>query len=243
MIGENRGMHLSLIIPAYNEEKRIADTLNKVLKYLRIQNYDYEIILVDDGSEDKTTELVEKEFPEVKIISYKSNRGKGHAVKTGMESANGNYRIFYDADASTPIEELEKFWQKFEEGAEVVIGSRALPESNIELHQPWYRETMGRTFNLFVKLFAIRDFPDTQCGFKGFTAEACKKIFPRQTINRFSFDAEILYIGKKLKFRIDQVPVRWINSPASRVNAITDSTRMLLDLISIRFKDFLGKYK
>ena len=235
-------MHLSLIIPAYNEENRIIKTLNHVERYLQSQDYKYEIIVVNDGSTDRTSEIVKKDFPEVRIISFDKNRGKGYAVKTGMKSAIGEYRVFYDADASTPIEELANIWPKFEDGAEVVIGSRALPESNIEIHQPFYREIMGKTFNIFVKLFALRDFPDTQCGFKGFTSKASEIIFPRQTLNRFSFDAEILYIGKKHNLKIDQIPVKWINSPASRVNALTDSTRMLFDLLSIKFKNIIGKY-
>ena len=235
-------MHLSLIIPAYNEENRITKTLNQAKKYLESQNYAYEIIVVNDGSTDKTSDIIKTNFPEVRIISLEKNRGKGCAVKTGMKSAIGEYRVFYDADASTPIEELENIWPKFKNGADIVIGSRALPESSIELHQPFYREIMGKTFNVFVRLFALKDFPDTQCGFKGFTSRASEIVFPKQTLKRFSFDAEILYIGKKHNLTIEQVPVRWINSPATKVNALTDSTKMLLDLITIKLKDLIGKY-
>ena len=235
-------MHLSLIIPAYNEEKRIGDTLRRVVEYLAEQSFDSEILLVDDGSQDKTREVVEREFPEVRIISYAENRGKGHAVRTGMLEGKGDIRFFFDADGSTPIEDLAKFWPFFDAGAAVVIGSRALPESRIDVHQPWYRESMGRVFNLFLRLFRLTRFPDTQCGCKGFTAEACRVVFPRQTIERWCFDAELLHIAHKHGLRIEQVPVSWAHVGQSRVQLFSGSARMLLDLIMIRLKDLAGKY-
>lgn len=235
-------MDFSLIIPAYNEAGRIGSTLENVQSYLSRQAYSSEIIVVDDGSSDNTAQVVQEGFPNVQVIRYEPNRGKGCAVRTGMLAAVGNYRVFYDADASTPIEELEKLWPKFEAGADVVIGSRSLPDSVIEVPQPYYRAKMGKVFSLLVQLFGLWGIPDSQCGFKGFTRHAVQVIFPRQTIEHFSFDVELLFIARKHKLRIAQVPVRWINCPLTRVNAITDSSRMFYELMLIRFREITGRY-
>jgi len=235
-------VRLSLVIPAYNEKKRIGGSLRRVAAYLGRQSYEFEVIVVDDGSTDGTASIVTASLPTARLISYTPNRGKGHAVKTGMLQAQGAYRMFYDADGSTPIEELEKLWPRFDDGADVVIGSRSLPESDVRVRQHWVREYMGRTFNVFVKLLVLRGFVDTQCGFKGFTAKSAEILFSRQTRNGFSFDAELLYIAKKHGQRIDEIPVRWLNSPASSVKTITDSLRMLRDLLVIRLNDLTGKY-
>ena len=235
-------MHLSFIIPAYNERLRIGDTLEKAQTYFASQPYDAEIIVVDDGSNDGTAHLVRGSFPEVRLIEYTPNRGKGHAVRTGMLGAEGDYRIFSDADGSTPVGDLEKLWPHFEDGADVVIGSRTVPDADVQVRQALYRQTMGRIFNVFVQLLAIKGFPDTQCGFKGFTRAASEDIFPRMTIPGFGFDAEALFIAQKHGFRIDQVGVRWVNSPTSSVNAVRDSARMLRDLVLIRLRDMRQKY-
>lgn len=242
-LNQEKNLQFSLIIPAYNEENRITKTLGDVTAYLAQQKYSWEIIVVDDGSRDGTASKVRTEFPQVTIIENKPNRGKGHAVKTGMFSANGDVRVFFDADGSTPIEEMDKFWPLFDNGADLVIGSRALPQSSILIRQPWYRETMGKVFNLFVKMVLLRDFPDTQCGFKGFTAQASELVFSKQTMDGFSFDAEILFIAKREKLKIAQVPVRWFNSPATRVHPLIDSSKMLLDLLVMRLKALRGIYK
>jgi dolichyl-phosphate beta-glucosyltransferase len=235
-------VHLSLIIPAYNEAQRIRATLESAEAYLDRQDYDYEIIVVDDGSTDATAAVVRDSHPEVRLESYSPNRGKGFAVRHGMAVAQGAYRVFSDADESTPIEELEKMWPRFEQGADVVIASRALPESEIEQHQVWYRENMGRAFNLMLRMFGLTRFHDTQCGFKGFTQRAADIVFSRQTIEDFGFDPEILYIAQRHGLRVDEIPVHWINCPYTRVNAITDSTRMFADMFVIRRNAWLGKY-
>jgi dolichyl-phosphate beta-glucosyltransferase len=235
--------HLSLVIPAYNEAKRIGDALCHVVEYLYQQDYSFEIVVVDDGSEDDTADLVEQRFPKVRLISYAPNRGKGHAVKAGMTAATGAYRVFYDADASTPMQELEKLWPRFEDGADIVIGSRTMPGSRVEVPQAWYRKQMGRVFNLVLRCFGLTKFPDTQCGFKGFSARACDIVFPRQTIDHFSFDAELLFIAQRHGLRIDQVPVRWINSTDTRVSAMSDSFRMFRDAFGIRVKGLRGVYR
>jgi dolichyl-phosphate beta-glucosyltransferase len=234
---------LSLIIPAYNEEKRIAITLDRIEVYLSRQDYGAEIIVVDDGSLDTTAELVKALYPKVNVISYTPNRGKGHAVKTGMLAATGDYRVFYDADGSTPIDELDRMWPCFEAGADIVIGSRSLPESDVQVRQHYIRESMGRTFNKFVKMILGLPFVDTQCGFKGFTARSSQILFPRQRRNRFSFDAELLYIARKHHLRVHELPVCWINSPHSRVKLLRDSFDMLRGIFRIRLNDLARKYE
>jgi len=235
-------VHLSFVIPAYNESRRIGDTIVKAQEYLQRQDYESEIIVVDDGSSDGTAGFVRRAFPGVQVIEYKPNQGKGHAVRTGMLAAQGDYRVFSDADGSTPVHDLEKLWERFEDGADVVIGSRRAPDADVRVRQALYRQTMGRIFNVFVQLLAIKGFPDTQCGFKGFTRAAAADIFPRMTIPGFGFDAEVLFIARKHGFRIDQVGVTWVNSPTSRVNAVSDSARMLRDLLRIRLRDMRHQY-
>ncbi|MFO7973456.1 MAG: glycosyltransferase, partial [Candidatus Hydrogenedentota bacterium] len=179
---------------------------------------------------------------QVRLIEYTPNQGKGHAVRTGMLAAEGDYCLFSDADGSTPVEEIEKLWPHFQDGADIVIGSRTVPDADVQVRQAWYRQTMGRIFNLFVRLLALTGFPDTQCGFKGFTQAAVADIFPRMVIQGFGFDTEALFIARKHGFRIDQVGVRWLNSPSSSVNAVRDSARMLRDLIRIRLRDIRHQY-
>lgn len=226
---------LSIVIPVYNEEKRIPDTLKKIIEFFKNQKINYEILVVNDGSKDKTVEVCKPyENERIKVIDYKPNQGKGYAVRKGMLNAGGDIAVFSDADLSTPIEEIDKFLPYFKQGFDIVIGSRALKESNIKIHQPVYREWMGRVFNLFVQRFAIKGIKDTQCGFKAFTQNAAKKVFGLQQLNRFSFDVEALYIANKLGFRIKEVPVTWINDEASKVSAIKDSIKMFKDILKIK---------
>lgn len=235
-------MHLSLVIPAYNEAQRIGPTLEHVRGYLSRQGYDSEVIVVDDGSRDSTA-AVAGSFDGVKLVRLDRNRGKGAAVRRGMlKEARGAYRFYYDADASTPIEELEACWPFFEAGADIVIGSRALAASRIERRQAWYRERMGRVYNLFLRGMGLTRFLDTQCGFKGYTAQAADICFSRQMLDGFSFDAELLHIASLHGLRVDEIPVRWLNSPKSRVNPLTDSTRMFLDLLRVRANAAAGRY-
>ncbi len=240
-------MYLSLVIPAYNEMERIGNTLLSSAAYLARQEYDSEIIVVDDGSTDDTTSVVHR-FQEssqvpVRLETLPENRGKGCAVRTGMWNlAKGDFRFFSDADGSTPIEEVERCHSLFNGDADIVIGSRSLPGSIIQKRQAWYRENMGRCYNFLEKGLGITSYSDTQCGFKGFTACAAEICFSRQTVKRFSFDAELLYIAAKHELRIVELPVRWVNSPKSRVNPVSDAARMFLDLIAIRWKDLAGRY-
>lgn len=225
---------ISLIIPVFNEEERIAKSLEKIIFFFKSNNFNYEIIVVNDGSTDNTLGELEKFSKEVKILSYKPNRGKGSAVRTGMLSAKGEIRVFSDADLSTPIYEIYKLLEKINKGADVCIGSRAIDPSLIMLHQPFYREFMGKTFNKFVKFLVLKGIDDTQCGFKGFTANAAEKIFAHSKIDGFSFDVEILYLAKKFGFKIEQVPVEWYNDRRTKVNPIRDSLKMFFELFKIK---------
>lgn len=236
-------VYLSIVIPAYNEENRIGDTLRHIETYLARQSYRCEVIVVDDGSEDGTAFLVKKDFPKVRVISYRPNRGKGYAVRAGMLGARGKIRVFYDADGSTPIEELEKLWPVFESGADAAIGSRAHAESLIHVRQHRVREFMGRVFNGLAQTFVVHGFSDTQCGFKAFRGPAVEKLFHRQRLDGFCFDTELLYIARKHTLRVEEVPVRWANEPRSHVHMVRDSFRMFRDLFRIRWNDLVGRYR
>jgi dolichyl-phosphate beta-glucosyltransferase len=222
--------HLSFIIPAYNEETRIAHSLPKAVSYFAEQSYTTELIVVDDGSRDRTVDVV-RSFAGVKVLQ---NRGKGAAVRRGMLESTGAYRIFSDADFSTPVHETAKVLQRLEQGAEVCIGSRALDETYIKVHQPWYRERMGKLFNFFVQSLLFKGISDTQCGFKGLTAQAAEKIFRRTKIDGFGFDVEMLYLARTMNLKIDQVPVEWYNDDRTTVNPLTDASRMFFELLSIK---------
>ena len=240
-------MFISLIIPAYNEERRIVDTLEKADAFFQMQPYAAEIIVVDDGSNDKTVEQVEafqkRASTPLHLERLPENRGKGAAVRQGMlHRAQGQYRFFFDADSSTPIEELLRCDDLLEGRCDVLIGSRALPESKIHQRQAWYRTTMGRCFNRIARMLSLTVYSDTQCGFKGFTQEAAELCFSRQTIEGFGFDAEILYIAAKHGLRIVELPVNWYNSPQSKVNPLFDASRMFLDLLGVLKNNRTGRY-
>ncbi len=226
---------LSLIIPAFNEEARIEASLKNALEFFDSKSFSYEILVVDDGSSDRTIEVVSKfESPNLKLIAQPKNKGKGAAVTRGMLEANGKIRVFSDADFSTPVAEIEKVITAMSLGTEVFIGSRALDYTMIKKHQPAYREFMGKTFNKLVQLFLISGIKDTQCGFKGFTAKAALEIFSRMKIEGFGFDLEIIYLADKLGFHISEVPVEWYNDERSTVNPIKDSITMFFDIFKVK---------
>jgi dolichyl-phosphate beta-glucosyltransferase len=240
-------IYLSVVIPAHNEADRIGPTLERVVAYLCRQPYSWEVVVVDDVSSDATAEVVaryQRGEARVRLVQRTADPGKGAAVQAGMLAAQGRRVLFSDADLSTPIEELEKMCDAVErEGYDVAIGSRALPESDLRVRQPWYREMMGRGFNLMVRLVALRGFKDTQCGFKLFRGEVVGDLFRRQTIMGFAFDVEILYLAVQRGLRVKEAPVTWINSRRSKVDPIRDSLRMARDMIGIRFKNLLGLYR
>lgn len=237
-------MFLSLIIPAYNEAERIRPSLQTAFDYLRERHYEAEILVVDDGSKDSTVEVVRSFIaahpPEQGIrctlVPLGSNQGKGAAVRRGMLEATGRIRIFTDADLSTPIYEVEKVIPLIEsQQFDVVIGSRALEgRTLVKKHQPWYREAMGRFFNVLVQALVFRGIKDTQCGFKGFSDRAAKNLFSRQKVMGFSFDVEILYLARRAGYRVKELAVEWYNDERSTVGALSDSARMFMELLRIR---------
>jgi len=231
---------LSVIIPAYNEEKRLAPTIARIQQYLAAQSYASDILVVNNASTDRTGEVARATG--VRVID-EPRRGKGAAVRTGMLAAPGDYLLFCDADLSTPIEEVEKLLASVQEGYDIAIASRGLPGSNIVKHQPWYRELVGRLGNVFVRLVAVRGIADTQCGFKVFPREIARKLFRVARVIGAAFDVEILFIGQRYGLRIAEVPVTWIDSPDTRFNRITDSLDALKDLLRIRVNWLLGRYR
>jgi dolichyl-phosphate beta-glucosyltransferase len=213
--------HLSVVIPAYNEEKRIPNTLNDVMEYLKSQPYTSEVLVVDDGSKDGTAEAVRRDPNNVELIQYPDgqNRGKGYAVRYGMMKATGKYRVFMDADNSTTINHVEQFFPLFEEGYDVVIGSRDIKGANVAVAQSWIKELAGKLGNLFIRFMAVRGIHDTQAGFKMFTDRAADTVFPLLTIDRWGFDVEILAVACHKKLAIKEMPITWVNDEESKVKA------------------------
>jgi dolichyl-phosphate beta-glucosyltransferase len=238
-------LDLSVVVPAYNEEKRLPRTLERMRGFLDEAGLDYEIIVVDDGSDDDTLEIARHEGTRggaVRVLANGRNRGKGYSVRRGMLAANGRLVFYSDADLSTPIEEILRLLEFLEDGADIVIGSRGMAQSELEVRQPWYRETMGRIFNWLVRTLVVPGFQDTQCGFKGFRRDCLPEIFRRQRIEKFAFDVEILHIARRLGYRVREIPIRWLDSPQSRVHVMGDSSQMFVDLLRIRWNAWLGTY-
>lgn len=233
-------MKISVVIPAYNEEARIPQTLRVVAGYLA-GNYDYEIIVVDDGSTDSTVKICSG-F-NVRVLKNDCNRGKGFSVRRGVMEAAGDFILFSDADMSTPIEELPKLMKAAGEGADIAAGSRGLPDSDVRVHQPFLRERMGKCFNLLVRLAAVPGIKDTQCGFKLFRRGCAAELFGKSRLDGFAFDVEILFLARKAGMRIEEVPVVWKNSPASRVKVLSDPLRMFMDIFYIRLLWLAGCYR
>jgi dolichyl-phosphate beta-glucosyltransferase len=228
---------VSVVIPAYNEGKRLPPTLEKIQRHLA--GRPHEIVVVDDGSQDDTA--ARAAAAGVTVVRNEGNRGKGYSVRRGMLQARGARRLMTDADLSTPIEDLGRLMAKMDEGYDVVIASRALPDSNVEVRQPWYRENSGRAFNLCVRLLALPGLHDTQCGFKLFTAAAAEQAFGASRLDGFSFDVEALFVARRRGYRIAEVPVTWRNDEATRVGTFKGALAFL-DLARIRLNDLRGAY-
>lgn len=236
---DKMGTDLSIIIPAYNEEWRLPPTLLDIVDYFDGRDLNYEIIVVDDGSADRTAEIVkrlEKIRKQVCLIQLKQNRGKGHAVKTGVLNSQGKYVLFADADGSTPIKEIERLEAKFNEDTKIVIGSRALPSDDTFVTRRWDRTLLERVFNLCVNLLILSGIADTQCGFKMFTAECAHFLFERQQAERWSFDIEILFMARKAGLKITEVPINWNDVPGSKVNPFLDSIGMFRDIFAFKVR-------
>ncbi len=234
----------SIIIPAYNEERRLPETLERIAAYVRMSGRETEILVVDDGSTDRTAAIAESlrtKFPAFRVISNGVNRGKGYSVRRGMLEARGRLVLFTDADLSAPIEEADKLFAALETH-DVALGSRALDRGLISVHQSRFREFAGIIFNTIVRLCLRLPFVDTQCGFKAFRREPCRIIFEQQRIERFGFDPELLYLARRHGLRAVEIPVRWGHSPATKVSMFRDSLQMFLDVLIIRWNAIAGRY-
>lgn len=233
---------LSIVIPAYNESERIIPTIGAVAYAVSNMGIPWEMIISDDGSKDDTVEQVEKlNLANLTVVKAPKNMGKGNAVRQGMLAARGKYRLFTDADNSSPIEELSKLMSALEKGSAVAIGSRGLAESEV-VGKSGLRALMSTVLNGIVKLGLRLPFADTQCGFKLFTDESATALFGAQTIVGFSFDLEILYLARRKGFQVSEIPISWFDAPGSKVSSLKDSTKFLKDMLRIRWQDLKGVY-
>lgn len=235
----------SIIIPAYNEGQRITATLDKLLAYITEQHWVAEVVVVNDGSRDNTEAIVReytRTHSAVRLIENPGNRGKGYSVRNGMTHARGDLLLFSDADLSSPIYEAQKLFAAIAGGADVAIGSRWLrPDLQTE-RQPWHRQLFGRMFNLLLRMILSLKFKDTQCGFKAFTRKAAEAIFPKQRIERWGFDPELLFLTNKFGLKVEEVPVEWAHDHRSKINPVVDGFKMFLEIVRIRWADLTGKY-
>jgi dolichyl-phosphate beta-glucosyltransferase len=226
---------VSIIIPAYNEEKRLPETLKKISSYINETKLNAEIIVINDGSVDKTADIVNNfKVNNVRLINNEKNRGKGFCINRGVFEARNEIILFSDSDLSTPIEFLGEFLKNHEIGYDIVIASRAIKGAVKKVKQPFFRDTMGKIFNIFVRTILGLNIKDTQCGFKSFKNNVAKEIFSKQTIFDFGFDPEILYIAQKKGYKIKEYPVEWYDSKGTKVKAIKDSFKMFFSLFKIK---------
>jgi dolichyl-phosphate beta-glucosyltransferase len=238
----------SIVIPAYNESERIVATLDKVLAYIAGESEfagKTEVLVVNDGSRDNTAEIVKgyaAKYPAVRLIENPGNRGKGYSVRNGMTQAVGDIRLFSDADLSSPISEAPKLFAAIAAGNDVVIGSRWLDSRTQTERQSFFRQLIGRVFNLLLRIFLGVKEKDTQCGFKAFTARAADAIFPRQLIERWGFDPELIYLARRSGFKVAEVPVAWAHDTRSRLHPVRDGFKMGMDVLHVRWNALTGKY-
>lgn len=228
---------ISIVIPAKNEEHRLPSFLTSIVDYCKSVNDAYEIIVVDDGSTDQTVKqasLFREFLPTLKVISLDRNHGKGYAVKEGFLAAKGNIVLFLDADGSTGPQEIQRYLHLFEQGYDVVIGSRVLTDTLSQVKTRFYRKFMGAVFNFFVSTLLIKGIKDTQCGFKMFKAKAAKDVFNQVQLEGFGFDLEVLYLAQRMGYKIKEVPVNWHHVQGSKVDIFKDSMRMFLNILEIK---------
>jgi glycosyltransferase involved in cell wall biosynthesis len=235
----------SIVIPAYNERARIIATLESVIRTVRAEGWNAEVIVVNDGSTDETVDLVlefAKKAPEVRLMQNPRNSGKGYSVRSGVLHAQGEIVMFTDADLSAPIDEASRLFEAIEQGADIAIGSRWLETSRQTHRQPLYRQFFGRCFNALTRMVMRLPYADTQCGFKAFTRSAAQTVFQLQTIERWGFDPEILFIARKRGFRVREVPVSWAHDARTRISYLRDGLQMLKELAIVRWNALLGRY-
>jgi len=243
--GKNDGPKYSIVIPAYNESARLPATLESVVSCVRARGWNAEIIVVNDGSTDRTAEVARKfaeTAREVRLLENPGNRGKGYSVRTGMLAALGEIVLFTDADLSAPIEEAERLFAAIAGGADIAIGSRWLESGRQTQRQPLYRQFFGRCFNAVTRAVMRLPFADTQCGLKAFTRNAAQTVFKLQTIERWGFDPEILLIALKRGLRVVEVPVSWAHDERTRMSYLRDGMRMLQEIAQIRWNVICGRY-
>ena len=236
---------LSIVIPAYNESARIEDALERVMSCVAERGWDAEVVVVDDGSKDNTAEIVHRwmeQHPRLHLVHNPGNKGKGYSVRNGLLQAAGDIVMFTDADLSAPMEEAERLIAAIEDGVDVAIGSRWMDRTRQTIHQPLYRQFFGRCFNWITRMVMGLPFKDTQCGFKAFKRSAAQVIFRLQTIERWGFDPEILFIARKLKYVVREVPVTWGHDERSRISYLKDGMKMLEDMARIRANSLAGRY-
>jgi glycosyltransferase involved in cell wall biosynthesis len=235
----------SIVVPAYNEAKRLEATLDLVLGYVAAQKWNAEVLVVNDGSKDATRDIVLQRAarnPALRLVENPGNRGKGYSVRHGVMEARGDFILFTDADLASPIEEGEKLLAALAAGADMAIGSRWLDTSLQTRPQPLYRRVLGRVFNLALRLVLGMNYKDTQCGFKAFRRSAAAAVFPLQIIERWGFDPEILFLARRLGFRVDEVAVKWAHQENTKISPIRDGLRMFTELLTIRWYAVSGRY-
>jgi len=236
----------SIVVPAYNESARLRGTLQQILDHVQQQNWSAEIVVVDDGSRDDTVQITGQfaaRHPEVRLIQNPGNRGKGYAVRNGMLQARGQILLFTDADLSSPITEASKLFAALEGGADVAIGSRWLDPSLQFRRQSLQRRLLSRLYHIYLRLLLRFPYRDTQCGFKAFTRPAARIIFPRQRIQRWGFDPEILYLAHRQGMKVAEIPVAWGHEEGSKINPLRDGMRMGTDALKVRWYAWTGKYR
>jgi dolichyl-phosphate beta-glucosyltransferase len=235
----------SIVIPAYNEGVRLRPTLHALIRHIQEQNWDAEILVVNDGSIDDTAQIVHeygKSNPQVLLVENPGNRGKGFSVRNGMLHARGDICLFSDADLSSPITEAQKLFDAIAQGADIAIGSRWLRAELQTERQPLYRQAFGRIYNLALRILLGLRFADTQCGFKAFRRDAAQRIFPLQRIERWGFDPEILFLARRAGLRVEEAPVLWAHSEGTRLHPFRDGLRMFLEAVRIRWYAMTGEY-
>lgn len=239
----SKSPHLTLLVPCYNEASIIKQNLLEIINFLSRKKYAWEVVVVDDGSSDQSVSQIKQiKKPGIKLVSYKTNKGKGGALKEGVKVSSGDFIIFMDADLSVPVDFIDTFLETLEKGWGVVVGTRKIKSAKVLVHQPWLRENLGKGFTFITRIATGVKISDFTCGFKGFTKNAAKEIFSHALLNRWAYDAELLYLAKKYGFKITEIPVTWTNRKDTRVKLGNAVVTSFVDLVKMKLYDWSGKY-